>query len=502
MFYPNLLFKDSLNVDSSGNNLPLRIIPTIMETIIPNVYHKGLPVHQLDGLLAIETVDTDDLRVSSGKFTIEANVRPDVNNTAIATTGKWPEPNEYVFWVSSTQVGVWLGQGGYGILLDRWNIPVNKRNEFYHVGLVVNGSECKYYVDGVLTGTCTLDTRGNKIKTLLSSYNVNNSRYGGYYKGQLAGFALHGGLVLTPDKFTLLNPVSTLTRAVQLSEFVPEERKLDFSDSLILLSVEVQGPNIVFKFNNDKSYVITRPVLTKPGRNVIGAAVNADNHVILTYSDQTTENLGVLPIKPGSTEMQWLPGVGYLSSATENRKYIPIRVSDKLIRNDNPGTITIGVAPIVDTPIVFLNKLTLEWVVTATDRISPINTPNTWSAYTWNRLYRDANVTANLGNINRIILPAGNYYIEGNMSMFGGGNAKARIFSITQQRVLAESDMGYQNNSNGGVVNLMFNDLIELTAVDEIEVQFITTLSNQSGTILNTLGIVQGSYSKLSLFKV
>lgn len=503
MFYPNLLFTKSLIEDESGNATPLKIIPTAMETVIPNEYHKGLPVHRLEGLLALEPVDVSDLRAANGKYVIEANIWPEPLNTTFACTSDWPNGGEYNFFVNNSQVGIYIGQGGYGVLLDRWQLPIDKRTKFYHIALVVDGANSKIYIDGVLLSSFALGPSSSKVKSLLTSSNINNRRYSSSYRGKIAGLAFHGGITLTPDQFTLLNPPSSYSAAVQLAKFVPTERTVEYSDSLVLLGLEIQGPNVIFKFNNNKSFVINRPVLDTPGRSISGAAINSSNEVVLSFTDNTTQNLGVLPVADGgSSEFNWIPGVGYLSSTTEDRKYIPIRVNDNLFLNATSESITVGIKPITDTPVVFLNKLILEWVVSITDRINPITTANTWIVFNWNRLQRDSNDSATLGNLSKILLPAGNYYLDGTIPIHRGGTSKARVYSVTRQETLAESDCSYQDTNNSGVSNLIFNDLIKLQAVEEIEIQFMTVVGNQATTIVTTLGIVQGSYAKLTLFKV
>ena len=202
-----------------------------------------------EGYLSIP--NSGDMVLGSSDFSIEAwvNVSSYVNNHEFAIIADWAEYFNINFGVN---LGGILSFQVYGTLLEVFAVNTIPMNTWTHVACSRSGTNCKIFINGVLSGSGTLPINYSiptykPLETRVISY------LPGYYNhGYLNDLRITKGIARYTANFTpptrSIAPVVTTTSSNQ---------KVDLYKHHVVLAMNMNGPNNSTKFIDQKGSSLT-----------------------------------------------------------------------------------------------------------------------------------------------------------------------------------------------------------------------------------------------------
>jgi hypothetical protein len=497
MLYPNLIIERDIGkeLDSSFPGFILKGVNS--ETEVFGESYSGRKIYMLSGNCHYQITNPSELDLDSNVFTIEYLLSPSINSSAIIySDGGYPRSG-IAIGLSAQKISITRGATFTTVLVDSVKLPSTPFGTFNHYVLRVNGNLGSIVYNGteVLTFTVPARSTGNPYILGNTTDKLKNNKQ---FNGLCAGIALHGGSYIPVDSF-YFKPKAIESSTVLLSK-ATKGINLNNATPAMINSAEVQDADVVFKFTNNKHFRITRPALTTDGVLINSIEPNGLGELIVTDSENSEYNLGVVPESEGSA-FDWYPGTGYLVPDGLTFKYLPLTAGNGIRIVELSDSFYITTAAQEGVSVSFLNKVTLvRSIPISTSYVGSI-TANTWTMYPFTKLLTDSVNVNNYSQGASFIMPVGRYYVQGSLTIAGCQNSKVRIQNLDDNSTIAEAD-SYALNTASSTVFPRFNDVFELLVPTNIAVQFISTASASLTNTPTTLSMPLVTTAQLNFYKV
>lgn len=503
MRLPNLVLGESLLTDSSGNQTPFLVYGTAPETPSNDIVFNGRYGHNLSGDCHLRCTDISKLNVAARKFTLEYVGRPK-NNSALWVSDNYPMADSLAVLIINRRIYVYSRWSVYNSTLASPIIPLElfEGSEDYHIGFVLDGTAGKLFIDYQLVAEFVVPAAVPLTFYALGYTDAINQRARMRYSGPLARVGFTGGFALPPSDFFLTKSPRNQSEAMS---FISENGPLfKTTKTPLLISVAELDGQLVFKFNDGTTWLVARPVSMPPVAHVTGFSFSPVKELLVIDNTGTQHNVGLIPMEPGS-QFEWPPGVGYLSSDTENPRYIPIEVGPGLLLADVAGKKIVAAAPTASSVLSFSSRVTLSRVFKLAESPFPSGAANTWVAYPFNKAVCDGISVNQLNAGSRFVLPSGKYVAVGNLALGGDigspSGAKARIVNVSTGEVFCETEIAALQGNPSPIAHIAFNDMFDVVVESECEIQFITRVPFSTNTLHSSNGIRYAETSKVQIFK-
>lgn len=503
MRLPNLVLGESLLTDSSGNQVPFLVYGTAPETPSNDVIFNGRYGHNLSGDCYIRCTDIAKLNLATRKFTLEFMGRPK-NNSALWVSDNYPNIDSLAVLIINHRIYVYSRWSVYKSTLANPIIPLGlfEGNEDYHIGFVLDGTSGKLFIDYQLVSEFVVPTAVPMSFYALGYTDAVNSRATMRYSGRLARMGFTGGLSLSPNDFFLRKSLGNQSEAMSFISEAGPLLKATQTPLLVTIS-EVEG-QLLFKFNDGSTWLVSRPVALPPVAHVTGFSFSPLKELLVIDNAGTQYNVGVIPMEVGS-QFEWPSGGGYLSSDTENPRYLPIELGSGLLLTEVAGVKIVAATPPASSVLSFSSRLTLSRVFKLAESPFPPGTANTWIPYPFSKAVCDEIPVTQLNSGSRFVLPSGKYMVIGNLALGGdigsAGSAKARIVNVSTGEIFCETEIVALQGNPSPSAHIAFNDMFDVIVESECEIQFITRVSFGTNTLHSSNGIRYAETSKVQIFK-
>ena len=501
MRYPSLIIRESLKSDSSGNSTVFVPFGASEATQSEDVRYGGILGHQLLGDYCVGLPDPLVSGTDNGKFTFELVGRP-APGTMLICSNDWGQDKSFGFMVVGTKIVAYeyISVARYQIKAATIPAALISSDKPYSIAVVVDGLVAKLYVNYELVMTCDLTAGNTKALYLLGNYQASRKKLTNCFIGEFVGLAFSGGLTFEPQDFYF----KALNRdyAEAMSFVAAYGPKLLKTKDPLLQSVLISDSGILFGFNDRTFKFVARPNVAPPGIRIASVAVSDVGGLIIATTDGVEYDLG--PIPQGSSQaFSWPAGQGLLHSDTENPRYVPFRFGGSILGLELGNGLVITRAAGTSNALKFNSKFTLLRTNVFNEPFQSIGTTNTWVTVPFTKLLSDIAEMAPM-TTTRFTLPAGRYYALG--SILAGNNVNfnsmvARLFNVTLQESIVETDRNYASYAGGSTFELNFNDVFTLLIPCELEIQFINLVASTDALNNASVNYRIASGSQIQFFK-
>lgn len=501
MHLPHVLINDDSGLDNSPNSTPLaKVGPGGIEKDTDSLL-SPLPYFRLNSSAAY--VVTSDTPLSALKYTFEY-----VGIVDGATNGNIILSNHF-FTGASNQMAISLSRtrfymyrsGASGIYLAWYEvaIPTQFVGRENHYAIVCDFPTYRFFVNGIEIGSSTLDVpaSGNKLVLfgdVLSSGTIRNS-----FTGRLRYSKLHLGIVLPPELFQLPNTV--MQRDEALSFLVDKEFSISDMRLKALKSVHAVGQYLIFLFNTWEMLAAFRPEGTEAGIYITRTKLTGNGNLSLVLSNGDEIDMGVIP-PIGGSEIEWFTGSGILIEEGGESKYVPLQVGGDITLSESAFSITLSLPESVVSPIDDTKRISIYETFESGNSYRAAQSALVWYEKVFRKATSADGTELEYSENNRVVLPAGKYFVKGFLTTFAGGQTTCRLLNGVTSTELLRSDVSYSSGTLLPGTRNKIMGLITLPSDTELKVETISSESKSAATVPVTAIKGRNTHSELHFYRV